>query len=191
MTDDVYNARLSAIAESLSQDRLPPVEQWQPERASGIDIRIARDGSWFYRGTRIERQRMVRLFSTVLRAQEDGSVWLVTPQEKLRIVVEVAPFTAVLMDNTGTALKPTLEFTTNVGDRVRAGPEHPITVSYDAPDGQPTPLLLVRGRLQALISRAVFIELGTLACERDGALGVVSDGVFMPMSDPADSVVST
>lgn len=183
MTGTAFNARLSALAEVLSQDQLPPVEQWHPERESTIDMRIARDGSWYYRGSLIERQRMVRLFSTVLRCDEQGVTWLVTPHEKMRLEVEDAPFTAVLLDVQGEGPTQRFVFTTNVGDRVIAAASHPITVRYSEPDGEPSPYVLVRGHLQALISRSVFIELGGFAVSRDDRLGVVSSGHFMPLDD--------
>lgn len=185
MTEQAYNARLSAIADVVSQRRLPPVEQWQPERSGEIDIRIARDGRWFYRGSPIERQRLVRLFSTVLRCDEAGVTWLVTPQEKLRIQVDDAPFTAVLLERVGEGDTECLQFTTNLGDIVRADQNHPIVVRYPTPGGEPAPYVVVRHRLRALISRSVFVELGNLATVRDGRAGVVSNGMFMPLDESA------
>jgi len=186
MSAPAFNARLSSLAEVLSQKSLPPVDQWQPERESDIDMRIARDGRWFYRGTCIERERMVRLFSSVLRCDQDGSTWLVTPQEKLRIVVDDAPFTAVLLDVLDEGPDHRLMFTTNVGDRVVASADHPITVRYAQPGGEPAPYVLVRGRLQALISRSVFVELGGHATARQGRIGVVSAGHFMPLDESGE-----
>lgn len=183
MTDTPFNARLSAIADIVSQRRLPPVSQWQPTRTGDIDIRIARDGSWYYRGTRIERPALVRLFSTVLRCDEQGDTWLVTPVEKLRIVVEDAPFTAVLLDVAQEGGQATLSFTTNVGDIVTADAEHPVTVNYAHAGAEPAPYVRVRDRLRALISRSVFIELGTLAVVEAGRAGVYSNGCFMPLDE--------
>lgn len=149
-------------------------------------MRIARNGDWFHEGSRIDRSRMVRLFSTVLRKDGDDT-YLVTPQERLLIEVEDAPFTAVLLeqqhDEQGV---PGLVFTTNLGETVLADEQHPIVVRYTTPDGEPSPYVRVRGRLQALISRAVFMELADLAIEQDGRLGVVSRGYFMPLDSPGN-----
>lgn len=173
---------LISIIDAVSNKSLPPVNRWQPEVTRDFDMRIARNGDWFYEGSRIDRARMVRLFSTILRVDEDATC-LVTPQERLRIVVEDAPFTAVLMELQEEQGTQTLIFTTNVGDRVIADAEHLITVRYATPAGEPSPYVLVRDRLTALISRTVFYQLAELAEERGGKLGVMSSGCFMPLSD--------
>ena len=184
--DAAAGARLAGVLDEISARALPPVHAWHPDESAEIDIRIARDGAWWHEGRRIERERMVRLFSTVLRA-EGGRTWLVTPQVKLAITVDDAPFTAVAMELHGAPEAPALAFTTNLGDRVVADAEHPITVRYDEPGGEPSPYVEVRDGLLALISRPVFMELAGLAEERDGELGVVSRGTFMvlgPAEDP-------
>jgi hypothetical protein len=171
------SGQLETIATDVSARGLPPVDSWQPTRTGEIDIRIRRDGEWLYGGSPIHRKRMVRLFSTVLRVDDDNETYLVTPYERLRITVDDAPFTAVLLEQSSP-----LVFTTNVGDHVTADRAHPITVQYETPDAEPLPYVLVRDRLQALISRSVFIELANLAEERDGQWGVESCGFFMPLT---------
>jgi hypothetical protein len=172
---------VAAAAEAAGAPRrgLPPVHLWNPARVGEIDIVIRKDGSWLHEGAVIGREAMVRLFSTILRKDADG-VYLVTPHEKLKIRVEDAPFVAVRVDRVGQALR----FTTNVGDEVDAGPEHPIRVETDAA-GEPRPYVLVRGGLEALITRPVFYELADAAEERPVAggveLGVASDGVWFPV----------
>lgn len=143
--------------------RLPPVHKWHPAHEGEIDIRIARDGSWHYQGSPIERERMVRLFSTILRRDPDGEFYLVTPAEKLRIRVEDAPFVAVEMAVQGEGAERRLVFRTNVNDVVTADAEHPIRVETDPASGAPAPYILVRDRLEALIGRSVFYELVELA----------------------------
>ena len=174
---------LDALADTLSATSLPPVHDWHPSQTREVNIRIARNGDWFYEGSRIDRPRMVKLFSTVLRVDEDEQTYLVTPQERLQITVEDAPFTAVLVERHGAPDAATLVFTTNTGDKVIADAQHPIHVKYSAAGGEPSPYLLVRDRLQALISRAVFYELADWAIEQDGFLGVESAGVFMALSE--------
>ena len=103
-----------------------------------FDFRIARDGTWFYRGSPIGRKPLVRLFSTVLRREDDGSYWLVTPVERGRITVDDAPFVAVEMNVTGSGRDQKLSFRTNVDDWVVADDQHPISLRIDA-DGAPSP----------------------------------------------------
>ncbi len=165
----------AAKAVQASGRGLPPVHLWNPANCGEIDIRIRPDGTWLHEGTPIGRPALVRLFSTVLRRDEDG-VYLVTPVEKLKIVVEDAPFVAVGMERDGEVLR----FVTNVGDEVEAGPEHPIRVET-APSGEPRPYVHVRGGLEALVARAVFYELVELGEPREGRLGVRSGGAWFDL----------
>jgi hypothetical protein len=148
------------------------------------------DGTWFYLGSPIGRPGLVRLFSTILRRDEDGKHYLVTPVEKVGIRVDDAPFTAVRVDRQGEGEGQTLEFTTNVGDIVVADADHPLKVHTDPSDLTPRPYLRVRGRLDALVSRAVFYELVAMAQTRQtpaGAeLGVTSRNSFfsLGMAEP-------
>jgi len=173
---------LEALKDQLTGAKLPPVNSWHPELTRDIDLRIARNGDWFYNGTVIARKRMVNLFSTVLRRDSDGETYLVTPQERLRIQVEDAPFTAVLLHKEGAGEKLCLVFTTNTDNKILAGRQHPIVVEYKRPDGEPSPYILVRDNLRALISRSVFIELANLADSKGDKFGVYSDGYFMPLA---------
>ena len=170
--------RLSALLARISERSLPPVNTWRPERSGDIDIRIARNGDWFYQGSRIDRSRMVRLFSTVLRKDDEGT-WLVTPEQRLRIQVEDAPFTAVLLERHGSGDDQVLSFTTNVGDPVVVDADHPIRVEYARPGDEPAPYVRVRDRLDALILRQCFIELAGLSQVRGDQAGVMSSGSFM------------
>jgi len=147
------------ISRSVGQDRgLPPVDQWHPERCGDLDMEIKADGTWFYRGTPISREPMVRLFSTILRKDADGGTYLVTPVEKLRIRVEDAPFIAVEVSVTQRGDEQVLTFRTNVGDIVEAGSDHPLRFDIADDNEQLKPYLRVRGRLEALLSRAVMYE---------------------------------
>jgi hypothetical protein len=172
-------AGVTAAAKVAGARVLPPVHLWHPEHCGEIDIRIRKDGVWFHEGTPIGREALVRLFSTVLRKDPDG-IHLVTPVEKMKIVVEDAPFIAVRVDRQG----ETLTFLTNVGDEVEAGPENYIRVEVGE-DGEPRPYLHVRRGLEALIARPVFYELAELAAERDTPegprLGVTSNGAWFPL----------
>jgi hypothetical protein len=176
--------RVAAAANQAPRRGLPPVHLWNPPNCGEIDIRIGRDGAWFHEGSPIAREALVRLFSTILRKDPDG-VYLVTPVEKLKIVVEDAPFIAVRVDPAvGEGGEPALRFQTNVGDEVEAGLDHPIRVETGE-GGEPRPYLHVRGGLEALIARPVFYELVELAQEREGVLGVESRGVWFPLGAAA------
>lgn len=178
---------LAAIQDAISSRSLPPVQAWQPSVTRDIAMRIDREGAWFYQGSAITRQRMVKLFATVLRRDDDGETYLVTPQERLRIQVDDAPFTAVAVERHDELGEQALVFRTNVDEQVLADAEHPIVVEYAHADADPRPYLIVRDRLRALISRAVFLELTDYLETRDGIPGVVSRGTFMPMGPPDDN----
>ena len=138
---------------------LPPVERWEPPFCGDLDMEIRADGTWFYMGTPIGREPLVRLFSTVLRKDEDGKTYLVTPVEKVGISVQDAHFIAVEMSATEVAGESVLTFRTNVGDVVEAGPEHKLRFEITGENHELKPYLTVRGRLEALVSRAVMYEL--------------------------------
>ena len=160
---------------------LPPVHLWNPEFCGDLDMRIARDGTWFYLGTPIGRPGLVRLFSTILK-KEDGKYFLVTPVEKVGITVDDAPFVAVDFEVEGTGESQVLTFTTNVGDSAVAGPEHPIRVERDPETGEPSPYVLVRAELEALIDRKSFYRLVEIGNHHDGWFGLWSAGAFFPVA---------
>ncbi len=164
---------------------LPPVHLWDPPFCGDLDMRIARDGTWFYMGSPIGRKRLVRLFSTVLRHDDDGRYYLVTPVEKIGITVDDAPFVAVEMTVEGRGEDQVLRFRSNVGDWVTADAEHPIRVALDDRTGEPRPYVLMRDRLEALIARSVYYDLVDLGVERkqDGerVFGVWSSGAFFTL----------
>lgn len=141
----------------------PPVDRWNPPFCGDIDMEIRADGTWFYMGTPIGRAPLVRLFSTVLRKDEDGATYLVTPVEKVGIRVVDAPFVAVEMSVTERDGLQVLTFRTNVGDVVEAGGDHPLRFVIHGENNELKPYLHVRGRLEALVARAVMydiVELG-------------------------------
>jgi hypothetical protein len=161
----------------------PETPRSAPETCGEIDIRIARDGSWFYHSSPISRKPLVKLFSGALRRESDGSFALVTPVEHLRIRVDDAPFLAVAVEAAGHGKDARLTFTTNVDDEVSAGPDHPIRVEFDPVTGEPSPYVTVRQGLEALIARSVYYELVALGVERDGRLGVWSNGAFFALGE--------
>ncbi len=168
-----------------------PVERWNPPFCGDLDMEIRADGTWFYMGTPIGRAPLVRLFSTVLRKDEDGKTYLVTPVEKVGIRVADAPFIAVEMNVATREAMPVLTFRTNVGDVVEVGADHPLRFEISGENNELKPYVLVRGRLEALVSRAVMydlVELGDVV-EIDGKdmFAVRSGGAVYPVM-PADEL---
>jgi hypothetical protein len=154
------------------------------------EMRIARDGTWFYHGTPIGRIALAKLFSTVLKRDAAGDYWLVTPAERGRITVEDSPFVAVELKVEGAGQGQSLSFRTNLDEWATAGPDHPIRIGTDLEpggtlSGATVPYILVRGGLEARIGRAVFYELAELAVERRTPqgieLGVWSERTFFPL----------
>ena len=152
-------------------------------------MRIARDGTWFYQGSPIGRKGLVKLFSSILK-MEDGKYFLVTPVEKVGIVVDDAPFVATDFSVEGTDLAQTITFTTHVGDKAVAGPEHPIRVERDAETGEPSPYVEIRAGLEALIDRKSFYRLVEIGVDHevDGQrwFGLWSGGQFFPIIPSAE-----
>jgi hypothetical protein len=181
---------LAAAASAAGRKGPPPVHLWNPPFCGDLDIRIARDGTWFYLGTPIGRAPLVRLFAGILKL-EDGRYYLVTPVEKVGIRVDDAPFVAVdfRVQGAGTPAQA-ITFVTNVEDEVTAGSDAPLRVARDPATGEPSPYVMVRRGLEARIDRKSFYRLvelgehGLHAGER--WFGLRSGGVFFPMIPSAD-----
>jgi hypothetical protein len=180
--EDLAGLSLAEIARLVEEEKLPPVEKWNPAHCGDSAMRIARDGTWFHEGSPIGRQAMVRLFSTILRREADGSFVLVTPVEKLSIEVEDAPFVAVEVKSEGEGEARSLAFRLNTGDVVIAGPEHPLR--FVTREDGPHPYVAVRSGLDALVARTVYYELAELALgEGAQPIGLWSSGVFFAMDE--------
>ncbi|WP_438981081.1 DUF1285 domain-containing protein [Lentibacter sp.] len=181
---------IAASARAAAKGRgIPPVHLWNPPHCGDLDIRISRDGTWFYMGTPIGRPELVRLFSTILRKDGESYV-LVTPVEKVGITVEDAPFVAVDFELEGSGQAQTLTFTTNVADTVKAGPDAPIRIERDPKTGEPSPYVRIRANLDALIDRKSFyrlVDIGTSDIyEGKDWFGVWSGGQFFPIIPSAE-----
>ncbi|NNE80916.1 MAG: DUF1285 domain-containing protein [Silicimonas sp.] len=184
---------IAAAARTASKRGLPPVHLWNPPDCGDLDMRIARDGTWFYLGTPIGRPELVRLFSTILRRDGDRYV-LVTPVEKVGITVDDAPFVAVDFTAEGQGKDQNLTFETNLGDTAVAGPENPIRVVRDPETGEPSPYVLIRAELEALIDRKSFYRLVDIGAHADHEetswFGLWSYGQFFPII-PSDELTKT
>ncbi len=182
---------LASSAKAAGKKGPPPVHLWNPPFCGDLDMEIRRDGTWFYLGTPIGRHALVKLFASIIR--KDGEdFFLVTPVEKVGIRVVDAPFVAVDANAEGAGRDQRLRFTTNVEDEVTAGPDHPIRVTRDPETGEPSPYVLIRRNLEALIDRKTFYRLIELGAHemREGQswFGLWSGGEFFPVIPSADLV---
>jgi len=177
---DLQGLSLAELQKLIDERRLPPVDKWNPDRCGHSDMRIARDGTWFHQGTPIRRPAMVRLFSTVLRREPDGTHVLVTPVEKLDIEVEATAFRAVEMSVDGKGQSTCIAFRLDSGDVIILGPDHPLRIVET--ESGPSPRLLVRHGLEAELTRSVYYELAELALAGvESPAGVWSAGTFFPL----------
>ena len=180
---------LAASAKAATKRGPAPVHLWNPPFCGDLDMRIARDGTWFYLGTPIGRKPLVKLFSSILKREGDA-YFLVTPVEKVGITVDDAPFVAVDFEVSGDGEAQTLTFTTQVDDVVTAGPDHPIRVTRDPETGEPSPYILIRANLEALIDRKSFyrlVDIGETAThEGQDWFGIRSSGEFFPIIPAAE-----
>ena len=165
--------------------KLPPVHLWNPPLCENLKMRIDRSGRWYYMDSPIGRERMVRLFSTVLRKDPDGLHYLVTPVEKVLVEVEDCPFVVVAWDSAGSGRDRIITFATNTGDRFALDAEHPLRVD-ELDNGEPAPRVPVRAALEALVNRNVFYQLVDLALSEaepraDGRVGLYSCGEFFTL----------
>jgi uncharacterized protein len=179
---------LEALTASLPRGNggLPLIERWNPPFCGDIDMRIAADGTWFYQKTPIGRLPLVKLFASVLK-REDDKYFLVTPVEKVGIVVDDAPFLAVEMTMSSGEEGRILQFRTNVDDWVAAGPDHALRFEQQPANGGLKPYLHVRRELWAKVTRALFYDLVALGEEREVGgktmFGVMSGGEFFTMAE--------
>jgi hypothetical protein len=176
---ELASLSIAEIAELAEAQKLPPVDQWDPQESGDSEMRIAADGTWYHQGDPIKRPAMVRAFSSILRREADDSYALVTPYQKLSIIVEDAPYVAVELESEGDGAERTLAFRLSTDHLVIAGADHPLRFGAD----KPQPYLQVRPGLEAVLARPVYYQLAELALAEDAApLGIWSAGVFFPMA---------
>lgn len=181
--DQLYETLQTLNGKGKSPRRLPPVDSWAPEGVADIGMEIRKDGSWWHEGTRFSRQKLVDLFSTILRKDDDGSTYLVTPYEKVIVHVETAPFLGVRLDRAEENGVQVIVVTTNLGDTVEISAKHPLRVETDAETGEPAPFVLIRGRLDAKLTRAAFYELVEYAEIEGDRMVVTSHGERFDLGD--------
>ena len=188
MTDLSKIIKFATEINEKSTDGFPPVEEWNPEYCGDIGMEIKSDGTWHYMGTPIARQKIVKLFSRILRREKDNSFVLVTPVEKVLVKVADAPFIATFVEIIGEGKNLNLKFNTNVDDTIVASKDYPIRVSIDENTNEPSPYVLIRKNLEAKISRSVFYELVNIAEHHNDKFGVWSGGSFFAFSDSKEVI---
>lgn len=185
MTTSETKDGLGAIIKQIEGQKHPPVHLWNPDYCGELDMRIARDGTWFYLGSPIGRKPLVKLFSGVIRLDDDNKYYLVTPVEKIGITVDDAPFVAVEMFVEGEGRERIISFRTNVDDFVIMDEDHPFRLEIDPETKEPSPYVRVRTNLEALINRPVFYDLVNLAGEEsingEARFGFWSSGQFFEL----------
>lgn len=175
---------IASVARQLTKKGHPPVHLWDPPFCGDLDMRIARDGTWYYLGTPIGRFELVKLFSSIIRKDED-KYFLVTPAEKVGIKVDDAPFVAVDFVTNGKGSNQTLTFETHVGDKVQLNKENSLRVLIDKKSGEPKPYIHIRSGLEALIDRKSFYRLieicSTNTNNKEEWFGLWSNKNFFPI----------
>lgn len=181
---ELHGVSLDELQKVIDEQRLPPVEQWDPPHCGHSGMRIARDGTWYHQGSPIRRAAMVCLFSTILRREPDGRHVLVTPVEKLDIDVESTPLQAVEMRSDGEAQRRRIVVKLNNGEALVISPEHPLVMR--AGEHGPSPRILVRHGLEAELARPLYYELAEIAlAEGQDPPGIWSSGQFFALDEPA------
>ncbi|MDO6442385.1 MULTISPECIES: DUF1285 domain-containing protein [unclassified Marinobacter] len=171
--------QVQQAANNLNQ---PPLDKWRPELSGDMDLRISRDGQWIHKGQPLGREAIVQLFSTILRREEDGQYYLVTPVEKWRIQVEDTPLLAHSLTVEGSGEQQIIKLTTNVGETLEVGKEHPLEVGSYEDTKQPRPVIGVRHGVVARLVTAAYYDLAEHVVEQtmggEPVLGVYSHGNF-------------
>ena len=176
MSDNIINLKGIETIYDFSKRKkkgIPPVEKWNPPFCGDIDMHILRNGKWTYMGSEIKRPAMIKLFSNIIRLDDDGHYYLVTPVEKVRIKVDDVPFVAVSMNKIKDEGVNCLSFMTNVQDEVTLSKENPIEIIINDND-EPSPYITIRKNLKALISRSVYYDLINMAEEE-----IIDDKKFL------------
>lgn len=170
------------VEKAVKNSENPPIDEWNPELSGDMDLHVTRDGQWVFKGQPLAREAIVRLFSTILRKEEDGEYYLVTPVEKWRIQVEDTPLLAHSLQVSGEGDQQVISITTSVGETLEVGKNHPLEIGHYPGSEEPRPIVRVRHGIEARLVTAAYYDLVEYVVERneDGhpVLGVFSHGIF-------------
>lgn len=167
------------------QPHRPPVASWNPALSGDMDMRIDVHGDWYHEGTRIQRQSLVNLFASILRREDDGEYYLLTPVEKWRIRVDDAPLLAVDAETAGDGVEQRWVFTLNTGECVPLDADHPLMLQVDGDTDEPRPYVKLDRGLSARLTRALFYRLVDAAHIKNNQYGICSAGQWFALGDAA------
>ena len=173
---DIFNKPNDALAFKI--------KKWNPKYCGDIDMRIASDGTWFYCGSPINRKKLVKLFSSIL-INENNKYFLITPVEKVGIIVDDAPFIANDFEKITENNKSYLVFFTNIDETIVLSKKNPFRISINDKTQEPSPYIMVRKNIEAKIDRKSFYRLLDLSeyslVKGQEWLGIHSDSTFFPI----------
>ncbi|MDC0172345.1 DUF1285 domain-containing protein [Gammaproteobacteria bacterium] len=154
--DKLFSDILSQQDQSCQS--LPPVHRWNPELSGDMDLVIDREGRWFHEGGEIKRAPLVKLFASILK-YEEGEHFLVSPVEKWRIKIDVAPFFVISVDINTRHGEQAITCITSTGDNVVIGKDHPLWVDHNTTTDEPVPMVMIRDGLTGLLSRNAYYQI--------------------------------
>ena len=144
------------------EEKYPPVHLWNPDLCEGVEMRIDREGNWFYQGSIIGRDKLKILFSKILKF-ENGKYYLVTPVEKVPVTVDLAPYMIVDyevdLDHKNIILK------TNLDLSIPLDKDHQLELRKIG--DEQIPFVHVRNNIEGFISRSVYYSLINIALNQD------------------------
>lgn len=169
-----------ALIKEQQQRKWPPIDQWHPHEIEPGEMYVDKGGAWFHEGSRINRKPLVKLFASILRREpKDRQYYLITPHNKVRVIVEDVPFLIVDFHVKNEAGAQAMLMVSNLGDIVPVGAEHPLEARQF--ESCPVPYIRVRGELFARMNRSAYYRLAALIEENyknERRLGIWSEGLF-------------
>ena len=93
-----------------------------------IGMHIDRHGAWHHQGSLILRKELVKLFSSMLRRDDAGNHWLITPVEIAPVRVDDAAHLIVDLEIEGEGTEQTIRFQTIVETVYTLSLEHALRV---------------------------------------------------------------
>ena len=172
------------VAKHIKGSKPAPVHLWNPPFCGDLEIHVDSSGRWFYQKSEIKRERLIRLFSNILK-KENNKYFLVTPVEKVGITVDDVPFLATEVDLITKGKITLFKFTTNVGDCIYLKENNQFKILFKKSTDEPQPYVNVRSNLFAKIDRKSFYRLVDFCTETTykgkNWLGFHSNNRFFPL----------
>ena len=144
------------------EEKYPPVHLWNPDLCEGVEMKIDREGNWFYQGSIIGRDKLKILFSRILKLEE-GKYFLVTPVEKVPVIVDLAPY--MIVDYEDDADHKNIILKTNLDLSIPLDKDHKLELKNIGDEH--IPFVHVRNNIEGFISRSVYYSLIEIALNQD------------------------